>query len=97
MATHHSATRRAKSTNAKIVVPSWDGVWESFNTDNQKTTIKMMNDDGWKTIEQTSRDCGLSRSRVNQLANEGRLDRIKKKIWHGGITREVNFIRPKLR
>ena len=94
MATHHSKTRRAKSSDDKIVIPSWDQVWDSFNTETQKTTVESMNAEGWKTIVQASRSCGLSASRVNQLANEGKMDRVKKRVWHGGITREINFVRP---
>jgi hypothetical protein len=96
MATHHSKTRRAKGSHDKIVVPSWESIWASFNAENEKTTIESMNVEGWKTIVQASKSCGLSSSRVNQMANEGKMDRIKKRVWCGGLTREINFVRPKL-
>ena len=95
METTHSKTCRAKGSSPKIVVPSWDEVWDSFNANNQKTTIEAMNDDGWKTIDQAAKDCGLSNCRINQLANAGSLERIKKKVWLGERTREINFVRPK--
>jgi hypothetical protein len=95
MATHHSKTGRAKGSNDKIVVPSWDNVWASFNAENEKTTIESMNADGWKTIQQAAKESGLSRARINHIANEGKLERIKRKIFVNGVTREVNFVRPK--
>ena len=94
MATHHSKTSRAKGSNAQIVVPSWDSVWESFNAENQKTTIEAMNADGWKTLQQAADDSGLSRPRMNQIANEGKLETIKKKVYYAGKTREFVFVRP---
>lgn len=94
MATHHSTTKRTKSTNAQIVVPSWDKVWSSFNAENKKTTIEAMNAEGWKTIDQVAQECGLSKSRINHLAVDGKIERTKRKVFHGGRTREVNFVRP---
>jgi len=54
-----------------------------------------MNAEGWKTIEQASKEIGLSRPRINQMANDGIIERIKRKISDDGITREINFVRPK--
>ena len=96
MATHHSRSKGTKGTDVKIVVPSWDSVWASFNAENEKTTIESMNAEGWKTIQQAAKESGLSRPRINYIANEGKLERIKRKIFVNGVTREVNFVRPKL-
>lgn len=71
-----------------------EGVWEVFYKENQKTTIDAMNKDGWKTLQQVADMCGLSRSHVNQLANSGKMQTIKKKIYHSGRTRDVVFVRP---
>ena len=96
METTHSKTSRTKKPAPKIVVESWDSVWASFNADHQKTTIDAMNAEGWKTIEQASKEIGLSRPRINQMANDGILERIKRKISDDGTTREMNFVRPKV-
>ena len=95
MATHHSKTGRAKSPNDKIVVPSWDNIWESLNEERERSTIESMNKDGWKTTYQASAAIGLSRTRVNHMALEGKLDWIKKRVSSGGRTREMMFVRPK--
>jgi hypothetical protein len=94
METTHSKTSRTKKPAPKIVVPSWDSVWASFNAENEKTTIESMNAEGWKTVQQAARDSGLSRPRINHIANEGKLERIKRKIFINGVTREINFVRP---
>lgn len=96
MATHHSTSRRTKSTNDKIVVPSWDSVWASFNAENQKTTIEDMNAEGWKTSQQVAESTGLSRSYINQLSNCGKFESAKRKVYVGGKTREIVFVRPKI-
>jgi hypothetical protein len=96
METTHSKTGRTKSTPAKIVVPSWDSVWQSFQDSSALTTIEKMNEQGWKTIEQTSEVIGLSRPHINSMANSGKLDRVKRKVLIGGKSREINFIRPKI-
>ena len=96
MATHHSKTSRAKSPDAQIVVPSWDKVWESFNAANQRTTIEAMNAEGWKTVEQASKESGISRCRLTYMANEGKFERVKRRVFIGEITRELNFIRPRV-
>jgi len=95
METTHSKTSRAKKPPSKIVVESWDSIWASFGADHKKTTIEAMNAEGWKTIEQTSKDVGLSRQRLNQMAIDGILERIKRKICDEGVTREINFVRPR--
>jgi hypothetical protein len=96
MATHHSKTGRAKSSHDKIVVPSWDSVWESFKKDNTKTTIEAMEAEGWKTEAQAAQETGVSRQRINSLANSGKMEKTKKKVFLSGLTREVNFVRPKI-
>ena len=96
MATHHSKTSRAKSPDAEIVVPEWNSVWQSFRDSCALTTIEEMNVEGWKTIEQTSNEIGLSRPHINAMANSGKLERIKRKVFTGGKSREINFIRPKV-
>jgi hypothetical protein len=95
MATHHSKTGRAKSSNDKIVVPSWDSVWESFKDSSILTTIEEMNEQGWKTIQQASQMIGLSRPHINAMAVNGKFERVKRKVWHSGKSREINFVRPK--
>lgn len=68
--------------------------WAAFYQANQKTTIEAMNAEGWKTIDQVAQECGLSKSRINHLAVDGKIERTKRKVFHGGRTREVNFVRP---
>lgn len=96
MATHHSKTSRTKGTNAQIVVPSWDKVWDSFYNDNTKTTIEAMNAEGWKTIDQVTSKTGLSSPRIYNMIRDGKFESVKKKIFHTGKTRDINFIRPKI-
>lgn len=96
MATCNRTSGRTKSSNAKIVVPSWDSVWESFKAERQKTSIEEMNNDGWKTLQQVADDTGLSRCYVNQMANAGKFESIKRRVFHCGRTRELTFIRPKV-
>ena len=95
METTHSKTSRTKKPAPKIVVPSWDEVWDSFTASAKKTTIEAMNAEGWRTVDQVAKETELSRCRINQMANEGKLDRIKKRVWQSGLTREMNFVRPK--
>jgi hypothetical protein len=96
MATHHSKTGRAKSSNDKIVVPSWNSVWESFKEDNTKTTIEAMEAEGWKTVRDVARMTNLSRQRVLELANSDKMESVKKKVIQTGKTREMVFVRPKV-
>jgi hypothetical protein len=96
METTHSKTSRAKKPAPKIVVNEWDDVWKSFQASCALTTIEEMNSEGWKTIEQTSQEIGLSRPHINAMANSGKLERIKRKVFLGGKSREINFIRPKV-
>lgn len=93
MATHHSRPKRTKSPDDKIVVPNWDSVWASFG---KRSTIESMNEEGWKTITQTAELTGLSRPRINHMAHEGRLEWVKEKVYSGGKTREMMFVRPKI-
>lgn len=96
METTHSKTRRTKGSPSKIVVPSWDEVWKSFNGEYSITTIEAMNAEGWKTEAQVAKEVGMSRKNVNNLANTGKIDRVKKRVWHKGGMREINFVRPKI-
>jgi hypothetical protein len=95
MATHHSKTRRAKSSNDKIVVPSWDEMWESLGRDNIFTTIEAMNAKGWKTVDQVMKITGLSNSRIRNMISEERFDREKKRVRDNGTIKTMNFVRPK--
>jgi hypothetical protein len=96
MATHHSKTRRAKSSNDKIVVPSWDSVWKSLERDNTFTTIEAMNAEGWKTVDQVMKITGLSSSRIRNMISEEKFDRDKKRVRDGGTIKTMNFVRPKV-
>lgn len=96
MATHNSTTKRTKSPNAQIVVPSWDKVWESFDSRNTKTTVEAMNAEGWKTIDQVVRKTQLSSPRVHNLIKEGEFESVKKKVLYFGRTREIVFVRPRV-
>ena len=96
MATHNSTTKRTKSSNAQIVVPSWDKVWESFDSRNTKTTVEAMNAEGWRTIDQVVQKTQLSNPRVHNLIKEGKFESVKKKVLYFGRTREIVFVRPKL-
>jgi predicted alpha-1,6-mannanase (GH76 family) len=96
METTHSKTRRTKSTSPKIVVESWDSVWDSFKGGATKTTVEAMNAEGWKTESQAAQETGISRQRINTLANSGKMDKIKKRVFLSGLTREINFVRPKV-
>ena len=96
METTHSKTRRTKGSSPKIVVPSWDSVWESFKEDNTKTTIEAMEDEGWKTVRDVARMTNLSRQRVLELANSDKMESVKKKVIQTGKTREMVFVRPKV-
>lgn len=91
METTHSKTSRTKKPASKIVVESWNEVWQSFG---QRSTIELMNKEGWKTVIQAAKSTGLSRCRINAIANEGGLEWIKEKVYSGGKTREMMFVRP---
>jgi hypothetical protein len=95
METTHSKTRRAKGSSPKIVVQSWDKVWESFKEDHTKTTIEAMNAEGWKTLEQASLDSGVGRTTIRHLASNGKVEKAKVKVFFMGATREMTFFRPK--
>lgn len=96
MATCNRTSGRTKSSNAKIVVPSWDSVWESFKAERQKTSIEEMNRDGWKTLQQVADELGMSRPHINTMALKGDFEVVKRKVYHCGKTRELTFIRPKI-
>lgn len=96
METTHSKTGRTKKPAPKIVVPSWDKVWESFDSRNTKTTVEAMNAEGWRTIDQVAQKTQLSSPRVHNLIKEGEFESVKKKILHSGKTREIVFVRPRV-
>jgi hypothetical protein len=96
METAHSKTSRTKKPASKIVVPSWDEVWASFEGDNTKTTVEAMNAEGWKTVDQVARKTELSSPRVHNMIREGKFDSVKRKILYSGKTREMVFVRPKV-
>ena len=95
METTHSKTRRTKGSAPKIVIQSWDSVWNSFDTDNQKTTIEAMNADGWRTVDQVIQKTGLSSPRIYNMVREGKFETVKKKVFYAGKTRDIKFVRPK--
>jgi hypothetical protein len=95
MATHYSKTRGAKSSNDKIVVPSWNSVWDSFKEARTKTTIEDMEAQGWKLAILAAKEVGLSRQAMFDLISNDRLESKKRKISYSGKTREMTFVRPK--
>jgi gamma-glutamyl:cysteine ligase YbdK (ATP-grasp superfamily) len=95
METTHSKTRRTKGSAPKIIVPSWDDVWESFKDNSEYTTIEAMNADGWKTVDQVMKITGLSNSRIRNMISEEKFDREKKRVKDGGTIKTMNFVRPK--
>jgi hypothetical protein len=95
MATHYSKTRGAKSSNDKIVVPSWDSVWDSFKEARTKTTIEDMEAQGWKLAILAAKEVGLSRQAMFDLISKDMVESTKKKINYSGKTREMVFVRPK--
>jgi hypothetical protein len=95
METTHSKTRRTKGSSPKIVIQSWDRVWKSFDTDNQKTTIEAMNAEGWRTVDQVIQKTGLSSPRIYNMVREGKFETVKKKVFYAGKTRDIKFVRPK--
>jgi len=95
METTHSKTRRAKGSSPKIVIGSWNSVWDSFKKENTQTTVESMNAEGWKTVSQVSEETGLSMSRINGMVFEKKLEAVKRKVKRSGFTREINFVRPK--
>ena len=97
METTHSKTRRTKGSPSKIVIDSWESVWDSFKEENTRTTIEAMNAEGWKTLEQASLDSGLGRTTIRHLASNGKVERTKVKVFFMGATRDMTFIRPKIR
>jgi len=96
METTHSKTGRAKKPAPKIVVSSWDKVWESFDSHNTKTTVEAMNAEGWKTVDQVIQKTGLSSPRIYNMIREGKFETIKRKVYYAGKTRDLTFVRPKI-
>ena len=96
MATHHSTTKRTKSTNAQIVVPPWDSVWQSFKETNEKTTVEAMRADGWRLVAEVADELGMSKQGLFDQIRCKKLDSAKKKIYFDGKTRDMRFVRPKV-
>ncbi len=96
MATHYSKTRGAKSSNDKIVVPSWDSVWDSFKEARTKTTTEDMEAEGWKLAILAAKEVGLSRQAMFDLISKDMVESTKRKINYSGKTREMVFVRPKI-
>jgi hypothetical protein len=96
MATHHSTSGRTKGSSPKIVVPSWDSVWDSFKEARTKTTIENMEAEGWKLAIQAAKEVGLSRQAMFDLISKDMVESTKRKINYGGKTREMVFVRPKV-
>jgi hypothetical protein len=95
METTHSKTRRAKGSSPKIVVQSWDSVWDSFKESRTKTTTEDMEADGWKLAILAAKEVGLSRQAMFDLISKDMVESTKKKIDYSGKTREMVFVRPK--
>jgi hypothetical protein len=95
METTHSKTSRTKKPAPKIVISSWDKVWESIGKDATLTTIESMNAEGWKTVGQVMEVTSLSSSRIRNMIVEGKFEREKKKVKDGGTVKTMNFVRPK--
>jgi len=55
-----------------------------------------MNSDGWKTLQQVADEYGRSRPHINQMANTGKFESVKRNVYHAGKIRQLVFIRPKL-
>jgi hypothetical protein len=96
METTHSKTRRAKGSSPKIVVQSWDSVWDSFKESRTKTTTEDMEADGWKLAILAAKEVGLSRQAMFDLISKDMVESTKKKIDYSGKTREMVFVRPKV-
>lgn len=95
METTHSKTGRTKKPAPKIVISSWDKVWESISKDSELTSIEAMNAEGWKTVGQVMEITNLSSSRIRNMIIEGKFDSEKKKVKDCGTVKTMNFVRPK--
>ena len=95
METTHSKTSRTKKPAPKIVISSWDKVWESIGKDASLTTIEALNAEGWKTVGQVMEITSLSASRIRNMIVEGKFDSEKRKVKDDGTVKTMNFVRPK--
>lgn len=95
METTHSKTGRTKGSPSKIVVPSWDSVWQSFKEANEKTTVEAMEAKGWKLLVNVAEEIGASRQAIHDMITAGKMEKIKERIQFSGKTREMVFVRPK--
>ena len=96
METTHSKNRRTKGSPSKIVISSWEDVWDSFSKENALTSIEAMNAEGWRTVSQVIKATGLSDSRIYNMIREEKFECQKKKVKEDGVTKTINFIRPKI-
>ena len=96
METTHSKTSRTKGSPSKIVISSWEDVWDSFSKENTLTTIEAMNAEGWRTVSQVTKATGLSDSRIYNMIREEKFECQKKKVKEGGVAKMLNFVRPKV-
>jgi hypothetical protein len=96
METTHSKNRRTKGSTPKIVIQSWDSVWDSFKESRTKTTIEDMQTEGWKLAIDAAKEVGLSRQAMFDLISKDMVESTKKKISYSGKTREMVFVRPKV-
>jgi hypothetical protein len=55
-----------------------------------------MNADGWRTVDQVTQKTGLSSPRIYNMVREGKFETVKKKVFYGGKTRDIKFVRPKV-
>ena len=96
METTHSKNRRTKGSAPKIVISSWEDVWDSFSKENALTSIEAMNAEGWRTVSQVIKATSLSDSRIYNMIREEKFECQKKKVKEGGVTKTINFIRPRV-
>jgi hypothetical protein len=55
-----------------------------------------MNAEGWKSVAQVAEETALSLSRIRGMIAEKKIETTKKKVFVGGIRREISFVRPKV-
>jgi hypothetical protein len=55
-----------------------------------------MNAEGWRTVDQVIQKTGLSSPRIYNMVREGKFEAVKKKVFYGGKTRDIKFVRPNI-
>jgi len=55
-----------------------------------------MNAEGWRTVSQVIKATSLSDSRIYNMIREEKFECQKKKVKEDGVTKTINFIRPKV-